>query len=180
MEISWTIISLTFPKMVSRKAPSEHRIFASREKRLPSSSGECARLIRKRWDDGKFRRNWKGLTTFHSTSIASNILRIIVDERKLVSRAVPFPVAPTDCQDSIPVFPANFRSRARKHVSSRGRKEKSDNARMKLSSGKSALTEKSSPIRIRFFLEIQTRRDDSMSPNLTCKIISIFLCENKM
>lgn len=129
MEISWTIICFAFPKMVSRKAPSEHRIFASREKRLPSSGGECTRVIRKRWDDGKFRRNWKGLTTFHSTSIASNILLIIVDERKLVSRAVPFPVAPTDCQGTIP---ANFRSHARKHVSSRGRKEKTDKAQMKL------------------------------------------------
>lgn len=62
-------------------------IRVTRKKTLPSSGGECARLMRKRWDDGKFRRNWKDLTTFHSTSIASNILRIITDERKLVSLA---------------------------------------------------------------------------------------------
>lgn len=40
----------------------------------------------------KVRWNWKGLTAFHSTSIASNILRIIADERKLVSRKIPFTV----------------------------------------------------------------------------------------
>lgn len=127
METSWIIICFTFSKVISGEAPSEHRIFASREKRLCHLLAENMLV----WcgSDGmmeSFGETGRVLLRFiQRASLAISC----VSSRRAQTRfsRVPFSIAPTDCQDSIPV---NFRSRARKHVSSRGWKE-ADNEQMR-------------------------------------------------
>lgn len=106
---------------VSRKAPSEHRIFASWEKRLYRLLAENVLV----WcgSDGmmeSFGETGRVLLRFiQRASLAISC----VSSQTRFSRGSLLPFAPTDCQDWRLQSLANFRSRARKHVSSRGRKE---------------------------------------------------------
>lgn len=135
MKTLWTIICFTFPKIVSRKTPSEHRIFASREKRLCHLLEE--NVLVSCGSDGmmeSFGETRKVLLRFiQRDSLAISCVSSPTRVNSFLARSSLLPVAPTDCQDSIP---ANFRSRARKHVSSHGRREKADNVQMRFCQAK--------------------------------------------
>lgn len=128
--MDYNIICFIVPKIVSRKILSKYRIFASCEKRLCHLLTENVLV----WcgSDGmmeSFGETGKVLLRFiQRASLAISCVSSPTRANSF-SRAVLFPVAPTDCQDSIPT---NFRSHARKHVSSRDdRKEKADNEQMR-------------------------------------------------
>jgi len=111
---------------VSRKAPSEHRIFASSEKRLYRLLAENVLV----WcgSDGmmeSFGETGRVLLRFiQRASLAISC----VSSQTRFSRGSLLPFAPMDCQDWRLQSLANFWSRARKYVSSRDRKREPEKA----------------------------------------------------
>lgn len=146
------IICFIFPKMISRKTLLEHRIFASCEKRFCHLLAENVLV----WcgSDGmmeNFGETGKVLLRFiQRASLAISCVSCRQEQTRFSCGFSPH-VMPTDCQDSIP---ANFRSCVRKHVSSRGRKERANNEQMKFCQAR--MRRENPLLKYTFFPEIKT------------------------